>query len=64
VATNLTAPDRLAGAETEQARSVAALEKSVRLATDRYLYGHASYYEVLEAQQHLFPRRIRRPGCG
>ena len=55
VASNLGSLDKLAGAEIEQARSVAALEKSVQLATDRYLYGLASYYEVLEAQQHLFP---------
>ena len=55
VASNLDALDRLAGAETEQARAVAALEKSVQLATDRYLYGLASYYEVLEAQNRLFP---------
>ena len=62
MATNLTALDKLAGAETEQARSVAALEKSVRLATDRYLYGLASYYEVLEAQQHLFPAQNTQAG--
>jgi hypothetical protein len=36
-------------------RSVAALERSVGLATDRYLYGLASYYEVLEAEERLFP---------
>jgi multidrug efflux system outer membrane protein len=62
VATNLTALDKLAGAETEQARSVAALEKSVRLATDRYLYGLASYLEVLEAQEHLFPAQNTQAG--
>jgi multidrug efflux system outer membrane protein len=62
VATNLTALDKLAGAVTEQARSVAALEKSVQLATDRYLYGLASYYEVLEAQEHLFPAQSTQAG--
>ena len=62
VATNLTALDKLASAETEQARSVAALEKSVQLATDRYLYGLASYYEVLEAQEHLFPAQNTQAG--
>jgi outer membrane protein TolC len=34
----------------------------VRLATDRYLYGLASYYEVLEAQQHLFPAQNTQAG--
>ena len=55
VSTGLVALDKLAGAEMEQARSVRALDKAVQLATDRYLYGLASYYEVLEAQQQLFP---------
>jgi multidrug efflux system outer membrane protein len=55
VASNLDALDKLATAEAEQARAVAALEKSVQLATDRYLYGLASYLEVLDAQQRLFP---------
>ena len=32
-----------------------ALEESVGYATDRYRYGLASYFEVLEAQQQLFP---------
>jgi multidrug efflux system outer membrane protein len=51
--------------EAEQARSVTAYEESVRVATRRYLGGLASYYEVLEAQQLLFPAqdllaRVRR----
>ncbi len=54
VASNLDALDKLAKAEAEQARAVAALEKSVQLATDRYLYGFSSYYEVLEAEERLF----------
>jgi hypothetical protein len=32
------------------------LERAVRTSTERYLAGKASYYEVLEAQQQLFPR--------
>ena len=32
-----------------------ALEDAVTYATDRYRYGRASYYEVLEAQQQLYP---------
>jgi len=56
---------KLARFEAEQARSVAALEQSVRVANRRYLGGLASYYEVLEAQQLLFPAqdllaRVRR----
>jgi multidrug efflux system outer membrane protein len=51
--------------EAEQARSVTAYEESVRVATRRYVGGLASYYEVLEAQQLLFPAqdllaRVRR----
>ncbi len=55
VSTSLVALDKLDRAEAEQTRSVRALEKAVQFATDRYLYGLASYYEVLEAQQQLFP---------
>lgn len=55
VSNALTALGKLSQAETGQERSVKALEESVRIATDRYLYGLASYYEVLEAQQQLFP---------
>ena len=32
-----------------------ALEAAVEHATDRYRHGLASYYEVLEAQQQLYP---------
>jgi multidrug efflux system outer membrane protein len=53
----LVALQKLARFEAEQARSVAALEQSVRVANRRYLGGLASYYEVLEAQQLLFPAR-------
>ncbi|MGP8052770.1 MAG: efflux transporter outer membrane subunit [Limisphaerales bacterium] len=37
------------------AQAAAALAESVDLATQRYLNGKASYYEVLEAQQELYP---------
>jgi len=36
-------------------QAVAALESSVELATERYLNGRASYFEVLQAQQELYP---------
>jgi multidrug efflux system outer membrane protein len=35
------------------------LEDAVRIATARYLGGLASYYEVLEAQQQLFPAQTK-----
>jgi len=55
VSSSLAALDKLAGSEEAQIRSVKALEKSVQISTDRYLYGLSSYYEVLEAQQRLYP---------
>jgi multidrug efflux system outer membrane protein len=55
VSTSLAALDQLAGAEAELMRAVMALEKAVQLALDRYLYGLSSYFEVLEAQERLFP---------
>ena len=55
VASALTALERLAHAEAEQARAVKAYQDSVRIATRRYEGGLANYYEVLEAQQLLFP---------
>ena len=51
----LTALGKLSEAETGQDRAVKALEEAVGHATDRYRYGLASYYEVLEAQQQLYP---------
>jgi outer membrane protein, multidrug efflux system len=39
----------------EQAEAVDAGREAVTVATDRYKEGKASYYEVLEAQQQLFP---------
>jgi outer membrane protein, multidrug efflux system len=51
----LTALGKLSAAETGQDRSVKALEEAVGHATDRYRQGLASYYEVLEAQQQLYP---------
>jgi outer membrane protein, multidrug efflux system len=51
----LTALGKLSAAETGQERAVKALEEAVGHATDRYTYGLASYFEVLEAQQQLYP---------
>ena len=55
VATALVAYGKLAQAEQEQARAVAALQEATRLATLRYKAGLSSYLEVLDAQQQLFP---------
>ena len=51
----LTLLGKLSEAETGQERSVKALAQAVEHATDRYRHGFASYYEVLEAQQQLYP---------
>ena len=55
VSSALTALEKLVQVEAEQARAVKAYEDSVRIANRRYVGGLASYYEVLEAQQLLFP---------
>ena len=39
----------------QEARAVKAYETAVRLSLDRYRAGKASYFEVLDAQQQLFP---------
>lgn len=41
-----------------QGREVTALETAVKLSTERYVAGKADYYEVLEAQQQLFPAQL------
>jgi len=51
----LAALGKLAEAETGQETSVTALTEAVERATDRYRNGLASYFEVLEAQQQLYP---------
>jgi multidrug efflux system outer membrane protein len=40
------------------AQEAAALSSSVDLATQRYVNGKSSYYEVLEAQQQLYPAQV------
>ena len=46
---------KLAEENVFDAQAVVALESSVELATERYLNGKSSYYEVLQAQQELYP---------
>jgi multidrug efflux system outer membrane protein len=55
VSSALTQLEKLVQVEAEQARAVQAYVDSVRIANRRYEGGLASYYEVLEAQQLLFP---------
>jgi multidrug efflux system outer membrane protein len=43
-------------AYAQQALSVAAFRDAVIVATERYRAGHANYFEVLDAQQQLFPQ--------
>ena len=51
----LAAQQTLVGRRTALESQVAALQRSVDLAQDRYDSGRANYFEVLEAQQQLFP---------
>jgi outer membrane protein, multidrug efflux system len=55
VASALTALEKLVQVEAEQARAVQAYTDSIRIAYKRYAGWLANYYEVLEAQQLLFP---------
>jgi multidrug efflux system outer membrane protein len=54
----LVSRQQLAEVREHQAREVQALEKAVKLSSERYVAGKASYYEVLEAQQQLFPSEL------
>lgn len=55
VSNALISQQKLAAVRQEQARAVFALQESVRLSLLRYSGGFASYFEVIEAQQQLFP---------
>jgi len=54
----LIARARLEDLREQQARQVTALERAVKLSSERYVAGKASYYELLEAQQQLFPAEL------
>jgi outer membrane protein, multidrug efflux system len=54
----LIARQRLGEIREQLVREVAALERAVDVSTKRYIAGKASYYEVLEAQQQLFPAQL------
>jgi multidrug efflux system outer membrane protein len=47
--------EKLAEASAQWSRSVDAYQESVQVATDRYMTGKANYFEVLDAQQLLYP---------
>jgi outer membrane protein, multidrug efflux system len=51
----LISKQKLAEQSVFNAQAVVALESSVELATERYLNGKSSYFEVLQAQAELYP---------
>jgi len=55
VSSALIAKQKFAEAAVYDAQAVASLTSSVGVATERYLNGKSSYYEVLQAQQELYP---------
>lgn len=55
VSDDLSAVRKFGDESTRQARAVRAYEKAFQVSRLRYLAGHASYYEVLQQQQQLFP---------
>jgi len=55
VSNTLTSQTKLIDIRAARERAVAALQESVRLSLLRYDQGLANYYEVLEAEQQLFP---------
>lgn len=54
----LVSREQLVEIRQHQAHEVTALESAVKLSTERYSAGKADYYEVLEAQQQLFPAEL------
>jgi len=55
VSSALISREKLAQAQLEGARAVDAYKEAVRISLERYRQGNASYYEVLQEQQLLFP---------
>jgi len=55
VSNALISRQKFEGVLAEQKRAVQAYEESVNLSMKRFVAGKASYYEVLEAQQQLYP---------
>jgi multidrug efflux system outer membrane protein len=55
VADQLVNVQKLAESRVQQARAVRANEMAVNISRERYIAGRAGYFELLEAQQQLFP---------
>ncbi|MCX6901510.1 MAG: efflux transporter outer membrane subunit [Verrucomicrobia bacterium] len=55
VANALIAREKLEAVRQHQARSVRAYQEAVSISMKRYVAGKASYFEVLDAQEQLFP---------
>ncbi|HUL51541.1 MAG TPA: efflux transporter outer membrane subunit [Candidatus Nitrosotalea sp.] len=55
VSTTLISRQKLGEARVYDEQAVAALTSSVEVAMERYLNGKSSYFEVLQAQQELYP---------
>ena len=55
VAGNLIAVQKLSEERVQQATAVQAYEVAVQVSMERYVAGRASYFEVLQEQQQLFP---------
>lgn len=55
VSNALTARQKYIEVRQHEEKAVVALESAVTISTERYLTGKASYFEVLEAQQQLYP---------
>ena len=59
ISTTLTQRSKLRQIMKKQEQTVAAYQESVKLSKDRYAQGLANYYEVLTAQQGLFPAQTQ-----
>jgi multidrug efflux system outer membrane protein len=55
VSAALISREKLEGVRVQQQCAVDALTKAVKVSMERYIAGKADYFEVLEAQQQLFP---------
>ncbi|HZZ20258.1 MAG TPA: efflux transporter outer membrane subunit [Opitutaceae bacterium] len=58
VANALVNRSKLAEVREKQEKAVHAYEEAVALATQRYKAGKASYFEVIQAQNYLFPAQV------
>ncbi|HAB16997.1 MAG TPA: efflux transporter outer membrane subunit [Verrucomicrobiota bacterium] len=58
VSDSLVARQKFIEVRIESEKAVLALISSVRIATERYINGRSSYFEVLEAQQQLYPTQV------